>query len=305
MLDVNKFSCDFAAVHGYLCSDGYVANNRPNTKMRYKIGFRNMNLVLLKDFQKRFEKTFGLRPNLSKAVDRCEVGSKPIHSFLIDNFSSFSSWKWSMPEGLPNKSAAFWLRAFFDAEGTVRARKGKDREISAESVNRKGLLQIKSALLGFGISCKITSRKARPTHTIYIFGKDNLERFHNKIGFLHPSKKAKLEEALGSYVSYTWDFPDENNLLTRFVVNKMRERAKVHKPGYIQMCSIIEENLHLLSENLQLFFGVTAEVYGPRTNKHSIYYELKIFRREDVLKIFENNLISKLQKQKLIDYLKF
>jgi len=59
-----KFDENLAAVHAYLCADGYVVKSK-NPKYKYfHIGFRNTNLILLKDFQEKFEKAFGLKPYL-------------------------------------------------------------------------------------------------------------------------------------------------------------------------------------------------------------------------------------------------
>jgi hypothetical protein len=54
-----------AAIHGYLCSDGYVTaylNNLKTSNNKYHhIGFRNTNLTLLKDLaSSRIEENFTL-----------------------------------------------------------------------------------------------------------------------------------------------------------------------------------------------------------------------------------------------------
>ena len=113
-----KIDENLAAVHAYLCADGYVIKN-PKTQKRkyYKIGFRNTNLILLKDFQERFEKVFGVKPCLYEG-QRCQKGSREIYELLIKRFGSFYSWEWKMPK-LNNKLAKAWLRAYFDCEGWV------------------------------------------------------------------------------------------------------------------------------------------------------------------------------------------
>ena len=58
-----KLDENLAAVHAYLCADGYVIKNSEAQKQKYyMIGFRNTNLILLKDFQDKFEKVFGVKP---------------------------------------------------------------------------------------------------------------------------------------------------------------------------------------------------------------------------------------------------
>ena len=56
-----KIGENLAAVHAYLCADGYVIKNPENSKYNYfHIGLRNTNLVLLKDFQENFYQVFGI-----------------------------------------------------------------------------------------------------------------------------------------------------------------------------------------------------------------------------------------------------
>lgn len=67
-----KFDENLAVVHAYLCADGYVLKNAEEKK-RYVMGFRNTNLILLKDFQNKFEKVFGIKPHLDEG-QRCRIG---------------------------------------------------------------------------------------------------------------------------------------------------------------------------------------------------------------------------------------
>ena len=170
-----------------------------------------------------------------------------------------------------------------------------------ESVNLKGLRQVQKCLKEyFNIASKITSRKSRNTHLIYIFSKENLEKFRKNIGFLHDAKKQKLDDAIDSFIDYTWKFPKLDRKLTKFVKSKMKERAKIHKPGYVQMCSIVENNLLQLKNALSELFSIKSNVYGPRKNKHgTIYYEFTIARKSEIQKIVKNDLLSEEQKKKL------
>ncbi len=62
-----KFDQNLAAIHGYLCGDGYVIKN-PNTQKHkyYHIGLRNTNDVLLKDFQQKFKAVFNIEPRITE-----------------------------------------------------------------------------------------------------------------------------------------------------------------------------------------------------------------------------------------------
>ena len=61
-----KFNKDLAAVHAYLCADGYVIRNPKGKSKYYYIGFRNMNTFLLDDFERRFFNYFKIKPRRMK-----------------------------------------------------------------------------------------------------------------------------------------------------------------------------------------------------------------------------------------------
>ena len=132
-----KFDENLAAVHAYLCADGYVIKNPKTQKQKYyMIGFRNTNLTLLKDFQEKFEKVFGIKPYLIEG-ERCRIGNKEIYGLLTKEFGSFYSWEWRMPK-LNKKLMKIWLRAYFDCEGWVTCKSHQNRMIGADCVNEKG-----------------------------------------------------------------------------------------------------------------------------------------------------------------------
>ena len=97
---------DLAALHGYLCADGYVIKNPFNSPYRYfRIGLRNTEPVLLFDFKERFERLFGDSPTISRVVDRCQICVRKYYEFFTTQFGSFYSHEWQMP-ALNKESAA-------------------------------------------------------------------------------------------------------------------------------------------------------------------------------------------------------
>lgn len=191
------FNEDLSTIHAYLCADGYVIKNPETQKHKYYyIGFRNQNTVLLKDFQRRFKKIFGIKPYICKD-GRCRIQSKEIFEKLTKNFIYYSSG-WKMPF-LSKENLKLWLRAFFDCEAWVEVQKTKSRAIRLECVNKKGLEQIKNALEVFGIFSSIKEKKGRKIWRLNICGKDDLQKFKKSIGFLHPNKSKRVIEALESY----------------------------------------------------------------------------------------------------------
>ena len=272
-----KFSSDLASIHAYLCGDGYVITSY-NKKYKYHhIGLRNTNIVLLKDFQNKFAKVFGLTPIITKDVDRCRIGNKELTLKLLKEFGSFYSVNWKLPK-FSKKHLKSWLRSYFDCDGSVGFIKAKDRKIALESINHSGIKQIQRVLSHyFGINSTVKLRKNRNIWSLTICGKDDLEKFQKYIGFLHPKKSQKLTEALNSYVDYNWLIPDNKQELIKFLIQKGRMS---YTRNEVRFNSIIKQNLTHLQNRLAKF-NIKSRVLGPWTNPYgSIWYCLAFNLRD-------------------------
>ena len=279
---------DLAAIHAYLCSDGYVSGSRPGAKhTHYHIGLRNTCPVLLEDFQQKFAYVFKKEPIISKCQDRCKIGNKEIFCWLKENFGSFHSDKWTLPDCFMAKELlAPWLRAFFDCEGWVEVAARKSRTIGAESINLAELEKISRCLKEkFFITSGFHLRKGRNTAALTICGRDDLLKFKDAIGFLHPSKKKKLEEAMASFIDYNWRFPEAKPALKCFVLKILRKKIK-HMHPRIRVCSNRRENLLGLADALALLFSIDSKVSGECFNGVGTrYFELTIRKKENLLKL--------------------
>jgi len=275
------FDENLASIHAYLCADGYVIRNPEIQKHKYyHIGLRNTNKKLLKDFQRKFEKTFGVKP-IIMSDGRCKMGSKEIFFLLTKDFSYYSD-KWSLPK-LNKKQLSCWLRSYFDCDAWVMVQPGKSRAIGLESINENGLKQIKYVLWEkFRIHASdVKKRKNRNCWYIDICGKDDLLKFKEKIGFLHPKKGEKLKEALDSYETYEWNIPDKKEEFIEFVNKQGRLRNDTKE---VRFFSIIKDNLIKLNEKLAIY-SIKAKVYGPwKNNRERIYYCLS-FNQKELLKL--------------------
>lgn len=293
-----KFDENLAALHGYLCADGYVTRNLPHQKHKYySAGLRNTNNVLLKDFQQRFKACFSVKPRL-KPYERCHIYSKELYEKLMVH-GPYHSRNWTLPE-MKKKYLKFWLRAFFDCEGWVTSRKGQDRRIAAESVNHQQLHAISTSLEEkFKINSAIYKRKNKDISGIHIYGKDNLLRFNKKIGFLHPDKKEKLNEAIRSYKDYDWIFPKNVNETKSFVKTLLLEKAKVKRPHTIRIISIKGKNLKTLQIELKRLFSIDAKIYGRTNGLGNTYHELAIYKQACVDKLKKERCLAKSQLNKL------
>lgn len=234
-----RFDEDLAAIHAYLCADGYVVKN-PTTQRHkyYYIGLRNTNMVLLKDFQTRFDRFFGTKPIITKD-GRAKIQNKEIYERLTEHYVYYSA-NWIMPS-LDKKLLAVWLRAYFDCDGWVAVVKAKNRNIGLESINQRGLSKIRSLLFkNFGIESTVKERKNKQIWSLSICGRDDIVAFANNIGFLHPKKRARLEEALASYINYEWIVPIDKSRIIQFIRTKGRFSRK---RGQIRFNSIKKKNL--------------------------------------------------------------
>lgn len=269
-----KFDKNLAAIHAYLCGDGYVIKNPETQKHKYYyIGLRNTNEVLLKDFQQKFKAVFNLEPRIVEG--RSVIQNKQIYQFLTKDFSYYS-YEWSFPE-LSIENTKAWLRAFFDCGGWVENQPAKSRLIGLECCNEKGIEQIKDALYRLGIYSQLAKKKSRTIWRLTICGKENMNKFQETIGFLHPEKKRKLEEAIASYLNYNWNIPSNKEELLSFVKQKGRFRESRKE---IKISSINLQNLQNLQKALK-GQGLHSVLLGPwKSSTCSQYYCLKIKQEE-------------------------
>jgi len=290
-----KFDENLTAIHAYLCADGYLIKNPPTQKHKYyRIGFRNTNLVLLKDFQEKFEKVFRLKPFIRKE-GRCEKSSKEIYEKLTKKFGSFYSYHWTAPK-LNNKLSKIWLRAFFDCEGWIFCKTHQNRHIGLDSVNEEGINQI--IILLKGLEIKVIKRiiKNRNIYRILIYGEKNLIKFKEKIGFLHPEKSLKLDLSIGDYIKYLWDFPQNEKECKKFIIKKLKDKIRIKKPYYIRIITKEKENLDKLKYYLERFYDINSLVYKRINGIGTTYYELNINKKDEVKKLTKLKLIPNLFK---------
>lgn len=286
-----KFNKSFSLIHGYLCADGYVTRNLPHQKHKYySIGLRNTNLVLLKDFQDNFEQVFKVKPFLVPG-QRCRINSKAIYYKLMEN-GPYHSNNWKYPS-LSKENARFWLRAFFDCEGWIEVNKRKTRCICAESINRDQLPKILKVLVRFKIRSKIYLHKNRKTSRLAILDRNSIIQFEKWIGFLHPAKKQKLKEAIGSFTDYVWNLPKKD------IICFIRDKVKIKKPYNIRIFSVKMVNLKWLSDILLNRFHIESKIYKDKNGYGSIYYYLSIHRKNEVKKMVEKGLLNPSDVEKI------
>ena len=169
--------------------------------------------VLLTDQNKKFHVTvrgifrsvFGLAPNTFHDVKRnsyyTHTKSVLVYRFLTDVME--------MPKGAVRQSLrvpaymkklgrrlqAEYVGGLFDAEGCVKKRQA-ELNISTTSKSVFGFLGGFLDGIGVTYSTYVRTRHRNPEYEIYIYGKDDLQKFARHVSFRHPSKKIRMANFL-------------------------------------------------------------------------------------------------------------
>src|SRR3989344_1123893 len=232
---------DLTIIHAYLCADGYVTRHSPTQNHKYyKLGLRNTNYTLLKDFHDRFNRYFKVCPNLYIG-QRCEKGSRKIYENMTNSFGSFYSYEWKMPKMDNEKLIKLWLRTYFDCEGWVFCKSHQNRHVGVDCVNEHALNQVKKELEKFGIRIIKKVVKDGKMFRLLIYGKENIIKFQKEVNFNHPDKKVKLQEAISDFVDYNWKI--ENN--SESIRSILLEKVTIKKPYLVRIFSREERNLKI------------------------------------------------------------
>lgn len=188
-----------ARLCGFLAGDGTVKIRRENkniNRINYEVNFFPDHISLVKPYLQAFEELYCKKPSIKMDGKLYRIRTKCKIAYLdLSKISKFGLYIWEVPFNfLKNgKLKIEWLRAFFDSEGYVG-----NKEIRVQSVNEKGLHQVKQLLEELGIESKMYKyeRKNKNWNTNYILSimkKDHRKMYLNKIGFNHEIKLLKLK----------------------------------------------------------------------------------------------------------------
>ncbi len=130
-----------------------------------------------------------------------------------------------------------------------------------------------------GIASQLVKKKDRTIWRLTICGKENILKYQQEIGFLHPQKKQKLEDAIASYANYYWNIPTGKVDLLEFVRQKGKTREARNE---LRILSIHKQNLTNLRKALKEH-SFTSTLLGPwKSSTCSQYYCLKISLGENI-----------------------
>jgi DNA-binding transcriptional regulator WhiA len=160
----------------------------------FTIEIEQKNEEWLKKLARYFETSFSANTHISerksKGVFRLRIYSKEIFQEIKKLRKSISKIQKQNRE-----VQRYFLRAVFDAEGSVHNKKFR---ITLSNKNEKLLLLCKKLLKNFEIETKKIWVYKWGVKVLPVLGKENLNKFKKKIGFSHSNKNLKLTQLLKS-----------------------------------------------------------------------------------------------------------
>lgn len=193
-----EMNADLAYICGLICGDGNLFKSK---KGDYLITVHNIETKLLDKSIEIFEKNFDYSTKIKQGHHcfKIEVRSEVIHSFLnkIMEIESGRKKNIKIPSKLKKekKLVMAFIAGFFDAEGNVALKKNNMTCQISLSQKQKGILEeIQRELEGEEIPTRLTKFKGG---CWCLYGnKTSLMPFLERVPFVHPKKREKLETAV-------------------------------------------------------------------------------------------------------------
>lgn len=216
---------DFATLLGLLVAEGYFGGDPDSEKYsKNHLEFTNSNPKVLQLYTDSWDAVFGDSDSLVFKYDERKEKTvtgihahKSKHVLLVKELCvEGKSADRVVPKVIrqsPFHVQCAFLRAYFEGDGTIHLRDGKSNtkqrwEISASSLSKQLITEIKVMLENIGISCNVRSRLAWATNGSenqvekeqYILTLDShcgaLDLFAENIGFISSKKRKRLKAAL-------------------------------------------------------------------------------------------------------------
>ncbi len=251
-IESSKKDEGLARLIGYIIGDGYIAKDR--------IEFVNNDPEVLEDFKEiaKSISKINIKERIDNGVNRIYIRDKQFVKKIKDLFiknhnGSITSEIKKIPNyfmSLDNYSTSNLLAGLFDTDGSVR----KDIGVIEYCTKNKDLArQIQNLLLRFGITSKIKTRKCRAVNTkdkiereyqyIYIYGLDNIKRFHSNISLKVEHKRMNLNNHLERKIISNNNvdlLPKETNLHIRELTSLLGIKIKPLRKMYPLLSAYLE-----------------------------------------------------------------
>lgn len=197
-----------ARIAAHVCSDGWMITYLEKNSLqivkgrryhrdrrRYEVGYCNTNKKLLDEFTNDIFDVYKIRVRKRKLTDLV-FKSKRVY-LRVEELGGGNTLGWNIGKEIQNSNKrikGYWLRAFFDDEGTVDK---TNFVVRVKSMNMTGLNQAKSLMSSIGVTSRITGPNIDNSWYLTISRKD-LADFQKNIGFNHPEKKSLLYNILNN-----------------------------------------------------------------------------------------------------------
>ena len=158
----------------------------------YTIEFDQKNREWLEEVSKCFKVVF----NKTSSIKTTKRGFFRLRIHSKEIFQKIENLLERREELIENSSLECkmkFLRGVFDSESSVH----RKRFVIALSNKNTNLLKFcKNLLQGFNIKTGSICKSNKDVFEFCIFGRDNLKKFRERVGFSHPDRKRKLDELL-------------------------------------------------------------------------------------------------------------
>ena len=190
----NKFSPELCRVLGIIHGDGNMSYGR--------IVITDKCFEYHSIIKRLFEKVFSVKPNVFHDEARhtyySHIKRMALYKFLVEvlEVPKGSVRKKLSPPNYANawngKLKASYVAGLFDSEGHVGKSQAK---ISFTTTSKEVFVFVKNFLLEneIKVSEYIRKRHVNPEYEIYLYGKQNIQKFLNLVKLLHPDKVTKLK----------------------------------------------------------------------------------------------------------------
>ena len=181
---------------GVLCGDGYLSS---------KDGYISLEVIdddFIQEFKNCITQVYG--PNFEGSIKNTKgrkkrllvVGIKMVRN-IEDDLPKSKTLEWRVPKKLfisNDICRSYFLKGIFDSDGSVHGKHSLD----LTSTNFNGLNDIKRLLETIDIISSEV-RKDGSCYKLYITSKENILKFHKKVGFSISKKSKKLNNLVMSY----------------------------------------------------------------------------------------------------------
>ncbi|MEK6932932.1 MAG: LAGLIDADG family homing endonuclease [Nanoarchaeota archaeon] len=188
-----------------LMADGCVSKTRNNYVIKYEVKDKESLEIFKQDmfivYGLNMHRGFKPSGKTGEPIPFVKLLSKNVYYDLL-RYGNYYSYNWRLPKQIKNANKKIkieFLKAFYDDEGSV-INYNTNIEVRLYSINKKGLLDLKSLIEKFGINSRLVKGYGlkRNVYAIVINKKNDIKLFSKIIGFNLERKQEKLTKFINN-----------------------------------------------------------------------------------------------------------